>query len=36
MENKEFKKVCVKNISCYYFDDMFKLNDFYLNVLLDE
>ena len=37
MENKEFRKVCVKNHACYYFDGMTKLEDFDSdNVLLDE
>ena len=37
MENKEFRKVCVKNRACYYFDGMTKLEDFDSdNVLLDE
>ena len=27
MENNEFKKVCMKNCSCYYFDDIVKLED---------
>ena len=24
MENNEFKKVCIKNCTCYYFDDVIK------------
>ena len=28
MENNEFKKVCIKNCTCYYFDDISKLEDF--------
>ena len=28
MENKEFKKVCIKNRMCYYFDDIIKFEDF--------
>ena len=28
MENNEFKEVCIKIRSCYYFDDMIKLEDF--------
>ena len=37
MENNEFKKVRIKNGTCYYFDDIFKLEDFDLdNILIDE
>ena len=25
MEKNEFKKVCMKNRTCYYFDDIIKL-----------
>ena len=25
MENNEFKKVCIKNCTCYYFDDMINI-----------
>ena len=28
MENNEFKKVCIKNCRCYYFDDTIKFEDF--------
>ena len=28
MENNEFKKVRIKNHTCYYFDDIIKLEDF--------
>ena len=28
MENNEFKKVFIKNCTCYYFDDISKLEDF--------
>ena len=31
MENNEFKKVCIKNCTCYYFHDIIKLEDFDLN-----
>ena len=24
MENNEFKKVCIKNRTCYYFDEIIK------------
>ena len=31
------KKVCIKNRTCHYFDDIIKLEDFDLdNVLIDE
>ena len=37
MENNEFKKVHIKNRTCYYFDDIIKLEDFDLdNILKDE
>ena len=37
MENNEFNKVCIKNRTCYYFDEIIKLGDFDLdNVLIDE
>ena len=37
MESNELKIVNVKNRSCYYFDDMIKIEDFHLgNILLDE
>ena len=37
MENNEFKKVRIKNRTCYYFDDLIKLEDFDLdNLLIDE
>ena len=37
MENKEFKKVCIKSHTCYYFDDIIKLEDSGLyNILIDE
>ena len=37
MENNEFKKVRIKNRTCYYFDDLIKLEDFDLdNLLRDE
>ena len=33
----ELKKVCIKNRTCYYFDDIIRLEDFHLdNILLDE
>ena len=37
MENNELKKVRIKNCTCYYFDDIIKLEDFDLdNILIDE
>ena len=37
MENNEFKKVGIKNRTCYYFDDMIKSEDFDIdNILIDE
>ena len=37
MENNEIQKVPIKNPTCYYFHDMFKLDDFDLdNILLHE
>ena len=37
MENKEFKKVRIKNHTCYYFDDIIKLEYFDIdNILIDE
>ena len=37
VENNEFKKVCIKNRTCYYFDDLIKIQDFNSgNILLDE
>ena len=37
MENNEIKIVCIKNRTCYYFDDIIKLEDFDLdNILIDE
>ena len=36
-ENNEFKKVCFKNRTCYYFDDIIKLEDFDIdNILMDK
>ena len=28
MENNGFKNVCIKGCTCYYFDDIIKLDDF--------
>ena len=37
MENNEFKKVCIKNHTCYYSDDIIKLEDFdHDKILKDE
>ena len=38
MEYSEYrKKVCIKNGTCYYFDDIIKLEDFGLdNISTDE
>ena len=36
MENNEFYKVRIKNRTCYYFNDVIKLEDFdFDNVLID-
>ena len=37
MENNDFKKVLIKDCTCYYFDDIIKLEDFkFDNILIDE
>ena len=37
IEKNEFLKVCFKNRTCYYFDDIVKLEDFDMeNFLIDE
>ena len=37
MEINEFKKVCIKNLTSYYFDDIVKLDDFDIDtILIDE
>ena len=37
IENNKLKKVRIKNRTCYYFDDIIKLEDFNLdNILIDE
>ena len=37
MENNGFKNVCVKNRTCYYFDEWIKLEDFEIdNILIDK
>ena len=34
MKNNELKKVHIKNRTCYYFDDIIKLEDFNLDIIL--
>ena len=37
IENNKFLKVCIKNHTCYYFDDIIKFEDFdFDNILIDE
>ena len=36
MENNEIKKLLIKNHTCYYFDDIIKLKDFDLDILIDK
>ena len=37
MENSEFKKIRIKNCTCYYSDDIVRLEDFDLdNSLIDK
>ena len=37
MENDEFKKVRIKNRTCYYFDDIIKFEDFgFSKILIDK
>ena len=35
MDNNEFKKVSIKNLTCYYFDSIIKFEDFDFDILLD-
>ena len=35
MENNEFKKVCIKNDMCYYFNDIIKVEHLDLDNDLD-
>ena len=34
MENNKYKKVRIKNRTCYYFDDIIKVEDFEFNNIL--
>ena len=34
MENNKYKEVCIKNRTCYYFDDIIKLQDFDIDNIL--
>ena len=36
MENNEIKNLLIKNHTCYYFDDIIKLKDFDLDILIDK
>ena len=36
MKNKEFKKVRIKNLTCYYFDDIIRLADFDFDIFIEE
>ena len=37
MESNEFRKVCIENCTCYYFDDIIALKDFDIdNILIDK
>ena len=37
MENNKFRKVCIKNRTCYYFNAIVKLEDFDIdNILIDK
>ena len=37
MKNNEFKKISIKNLTCYYFDDFVIFEDFgFDNIFLDE
>ena len=35
-KNNELEKVAITNHTCYYFDDIIKIEQFDFNVLLDE
>ena len=34
MKNNELKKVCIQNCTCYYFDDVIKIEDFDFDIVL--
>ena len=36
MENNEFKNVRIENRTCYYFDDIIKLEDFDIDSILKD
>ena len=37
MENNEFQKVRIKNLTCCYFDDIIEIEDFdRVNILIDK
>ena len=36
MENNEFKNVRIENRTCYYFDDIIKLEDFGIDSILTD
>ena len=36
MNNKKWKKIDIKNCTCYYSDDIININDMDLNIFLDE
>ena len=37
MGKNGYKNVCIKNRTCYYFDDLIKLKDFdFDNILIEE
>ena len=36
MENNKYKEVCIKNRTCYNFDDIIKLQDFDIDNILKD
>ena len=36
MKKNKLKKACIKNFMCYYFDEIIKLEDFNLDISIDE
>ena len=36
MENNEFEEVRIKNRTCYYFNGIIKLEDFYIDKILTD